>query len=144
MGRKQLVPQLWLVAALGGLGCSPVWGCVCVCACVCMYAAIRFAPDGSALGAVWARCRAVPGHRDLPHAQTPLCPPQDGNSCNVGSPLCQRLPAQDGRTACRLARDAPKGLACEIIKMISFLEERHKHIRWAVRGRQRLAAIHAL
>ena len=65
---------------------------VCVCARVCVYVAIRDLPQTALLvgqsGLSVGQCL---GHWGPQRASSPrfLCSPQDGNSCNVGSPFAK-------------------------------------------------------
>lgn len=125
----------WLF--LGGAGCSPVCGCVCVCApvCVCMLQSgicPRLLCSWGSLGSVSG---SASGTGDLPHASRPhfLCPPQDGNSCNVGSPFAKDfLPKMEDGSLQAGPGGASGPRALEINKMISFWRNAHKRIRWAV------------
>lgn len=70
------------------------------------------------------------------------CPPQDGNSCNVGSPFAKDfLPKMEDGTLQAGPGGASGPRALEINKMISFWRNAHKRIRWATVGGQRGACL---
>ena len=120
-----------------GAGCSPVCECVCVCVpvCVCMLQSgicPRLLCSWGSLGSVSG---SASGTGDLPHASRPhfLCPPQDGNSCNVGSPFAKDfLPKMEDGSLQAGPGGASGPRALEINKMISFWRNAHTRIRWAV------------
>lgn len=85
-------------------------------------------------------CEQCPSAQDtgqgLPPASSPCsrCP-QDGNSCNVGSPFAKDfLPKMEDGTLQAGPGGANGPRALEINKMISFWRNAHKRIRWAPRG----------
>lgn len=83
----------------------------------------------------------LPGGCHLPLARF-LCPLQDGNSCNVGSPFAKDfLPKMEDGTLQAGPGGASGPRALEINKMISFWRNAHKRIRWASMGGQRRACL---
>ena len=129
-----------------GAGCVPVCECVCVCAHVCVYVAIRDLPQTALLvgqsGLSVGQCL---GHWGSQHTSRPrfLCSPQDGNSCNVGSPFAKDfLPKMEDGSLQAGPGGASGPRALEINKMISFWRNAHKRIRWAVgEGRDLLLCV---
>lgn len=80
----------------------------------------------------------------LPPACSPCLPwpPQDGNSCNVGSPFAKDfLPKMEDGTLQAGPGGASGPRALEINKMISFWRNAHKRIRWAIVGGPRAARL---
>lgn len=78
---------------------------------------------------------SLPG--GLPPASSPccLCPLQDGNNYNVGSPFAKDfLPKMEDGTLQAGPGGASGPRALEINKMISFWRNAHKRIRWARGG----------